>query len=205
VACQLIKKVLQDAKVHSRDVKGVAVSSALPSMVLVDRNNLPIHNAYNLMDKRATAQVEWLKKEIGEERIFQSSGYRLEDHPLLVNLLWEKQNRSDTFDSIAKVLTIDSYIVAKLTGETTTHFSAAAFYGVAYNLRKRNFDQALLDELDIKPTLLPDLYNCDDIVGQVTHEAARACGLQAGTPVAAGQVDCNAAWLGAGAISAGDF
>ncbi len=46
--------------------------------------------------------VAWLKEHIGEERIFQLSGYRLEDHPVLVNLLWEKRNRDHTFENIEK-------------------------------------------------------------------------------------------------------
>jgi len=42
-------------------------------------------------------------------------------------------------------------------------------------------------------------------VGEVTAEAAAATSLAAGTPVCAGQVDCNAGWSGAGAIEAGDI
>ena len=127
IICRLIQQTLKQANASAHDVKGSAVSSALPSMVLVDANNNPVHNAYNLMDKRAVAQVDWLKKNIGEERLFQLSGYRLEDHPLLVNLLWEKQNRADAFKTITKVLTIDGYITLKLTGVAATHYSAAAF------------------------------------------------------------------------------
>jgi xylulokinase len=39
----------------------------------------------------------------------------------------------------------------------------------------------------------------------VTGGAAAATGLAAGTAVAAGQVDCNASWIGAGATEIGDF
>ena len=204
-ACRLIRSCLQQASVAASDIKGLAVSSALPSMVMVDTEGHPIHRAYNLMDKRAVDQVEWLKKNIGEERIFALSGYRLEDHPLLVNVLWEKKHRPADFAHVRKVFTIDGYITAKLTGNASCHYSAAAFYGVAYNMRERHFDLSLLNELDIDPDLLPDLCECDDIVGRITAGAAAATGLSAGTPVAGGQVDCNASWLGAGAIAVGDF
>ncbi len=205
MTCRLIMQTLEKAQADAQDIKGIAMSSALPSMVLVDDEHRPIHNAYNLMDKRAAAQVEWLKNEIGKERLFQLSGYRLDDHPLLVNVLWEKHNRPDTFNSIAKVLTIDGYIALKLTGTAAANYSAATFYGVAYNLRLRSFDENLIKELQLDFDILPELFNCHDIIGEVTPEAARECGLCAGIPVAAGQVDCNAAWLGAGAISVGDF
>ncbi|NIO15232.1 MAG: carbohydrate kinase, partial [Xanthomonadales bacterium] len=70
--------------IEPEQIRGVAASSALPSLVMVDENGEPIHNAYNLMDKRATAQVDWLKENVGEERIFEVTKNRLEDHPAIV-------------------------------------------------------------------------------------------------------------------------
>jgi len=204
-ACRIIQTCLAQSHVKPQEIRGVAISSALPSLVMVDKAHRPLERAYNLMDRRAIGEVEWLKANIGEERLFQTSGYRVEDHPALVNLLWEKRNRPDSFQRVHKALTIDGYITLKLTGKPTLHYSAAAFYGVAYNVRERRFDEEMLEEIGISPALLPDLHDCDEIVGEVTREAAEATGLAAGTKVAAGQVDCNASWLGAGAVEVGDF
>lgn len=205
IACSLLQKTLRGAGAKGGDVRAVAVSSALPSLVMVDESGSPIHRAYNLLDRRARDVVDYLRNEVGEDRIFDISGYRLEDHPVIVNLLWEKRHRPETFHAIRYALSIDGYITMKLTGVASAHYSGAAFYGVAYNLRKRRFDEQLLDELGLAPALFPPLFNCDDIVGEVTQEAAEETGLAAGTPVAAGQVDCNASWLGAGATQEGDF
>jgi len=205
IACRIIRQAVGEARINPAEIRGIAVSSALPSLVMVDAGHNPIHRAYNLMDRRATAQVAWLKEKIGETRIFNLSGYRLEDHPALVNLLWEKRNRPDSFKRIYKALTIDGFITLKLTGQATLHQSGGAFYGVAFNLRKLCFDEAMLEEIGISPDILPDLYPCTAVVGQVTPQAAEQTGLVAGIPVAAGQVDCNASWVGAGAIAPGDF
>ena len=205
VACRLIRKAIADAGIDARCVKGVAASSALPSLVLVDRNGHPLANAYNLMDRRAAAEVRELKERIGEERIFDISKNRLDDHPAIVNLLWEKRNRPEVFGRIHKALTIDGFITLRLTGVPSCHYSGAAFYGVAYDLLKRRFDRELLAELGLDRDLFPDLYPCDAIVGEVTATAAVETGLAPGTPVAAGQVDCNAGWVGAGAIADGDI
>ncbi len=205
VACHLIKQALAEAGIGPKDIRGIAASSALPSLVLVDREHRPLHRAYNLMDKRAVHEVEWLKEHVGEDRLFPISGYRLEDHPMLVNVLWEKRHRPESFSSIYKALTIDGFITLKFTGKACASYSNAAFYGVAYNLRERRFETDLLEELGIDPSIMPALCNCDDIIGEVTPEAAAATGLVPGIPVAGGQVDCNASWLGAGAIEVGDF
>lgn len=205
VACRLIRACLQKAEVSPGEVKGVAVSSALPSLVLVDRSHTPVERAWNLMDRRAREEVAWLKERIGEERLFQVSGYRLDDYPCLVNLLWEKRKRPEGFARTWKALTIDGYITLRLTGRAILHYSAAAFFGVAYDLRRRCFDSQILDEIGVPAHMLPDLVECTEIVGSVTATAAADCGLAVGTPVAGGSVDCNASWLGAGAIEEGDF
>lgn len=205
VTCRLIKKCLADSNTSPHNIKGIAISSALPSMVMVDKNHQPVHRAYNLMDKRAVDEVKWLEKHIGTDRLFQLSGNRLEDHPVLVNVLWEKRNRPESFAQVKKVLTIDGYIALKLTGQATLHYSAAAFYGVAYDMRNRRFDETLFKEFGIDLHLLPELCDCTNIIGNVTEQAARETGLAPQIPVAGGQVDCNASWVGAGAISAGDM
>lgn len=203
VACRLIHQAIAQAGAAPRDIRGVAVSSALPSLVMVDRNGSPLHNAYNLMDRRATEEVVWLRERFGEELLFEISGNRLEDHPTLVNLIWELRHRPDAFREIDKALTIDGYITRKLTGLSALHHSGAGFYGPAYNLRERRYQADLLEAIGIPLETMPTLYDSTDIVGEVTAQAAAETGLAAGTPVAAGQVDCNAGWVGAGAIAPG--
>jgi xylulokinase len=203
--CRLVSETMNQTACRPSEIKAIAVSSALPSLVMVGRNHHPIHPAYNLMDKRATQEVTWLKENFGQDKLYELSGYKLEDHPVIVNLLWEKRNRPNAFKKIFKVLTIDGFITLKLTGRATLNYSAAAFYGVAYDLRRRKFDMLFLERLEIPPQIIPELYDCRQIVGEVTMEAGSETGLAAGTPVAAGQVDCNASWLGAGATDVGDF
>lgn len=205
VACELIKECVRKAGIDPREIKGIGTSSALPSMVMVDRNYQPVNNAYNLMDRRATGEVQWLKENIGEERIFTISANRLEDHPAIINLMWEKNNRPEAYRRIWKALTMDGYIRLKMTGKATINYSAGAFYGVAYNMLNGEFDENLLEEIGIDRELLPDAYRCEEIVGVLTREAAHQTGLVEGIPVAGGQVDCNAGWVGAGATREGDI
>lgn len=205
IACRIIRGSIAQAHIQPSEIKGIAVSSALPSMVMVDREHNPIHNAYNLMDRRAKKEVQWLKENIGEERIFRVSANRLEDHPTIVNLLWEKNNRPESFKNIYKALTIDGFITLKLTGKATLNYSAAGFYGVAYNVIQQKFDEDLMQDIGIDMALMPDLFRCEDIIGEITPKAATETGLVSGIPVAAGQVDCNAGWLGGGAIEEGDI
>jgi xylulokinase len=202
--CRLTRKVLATSGAPAREISGIAVSSALPSVVFVDAQGSPLPRAYNLMDRRATDEVDWLREHVGAERIFRVTANRLEDHPALVNLMWERDHRPDRFRTIARVLTIDGYVSFRLTGRATAHHSAAAFFG-AYDILRRRFDTDLVEAMGLDPGLLPDLCECRDIIGEVTPDAAADSGLAPGIPVAGGQVDCNAGWLQGGAIEPGDI
>ncbi len=204
VLCSLVKECIIKGGIDSKDIKAIGTSSALPSMVMVDANGNTIQNAYNLMDRRAIKQTEWIKRNIGEDAIFELTGNRLEDHPLIVNLMWERDNRPESFKRINMALTIDGYIRFKLTGKHSVNIPCAAFYGVAYDIRKHYFKQEVLDEIGISRDLLPEIYPCEEIIGEVTIQAARETGLAAGIPVAAGQADAPAGWMGSGAIEEGD-
>jgi xylulokinase len=205
IACHLIKSCLEQGHLNPQEIRGIAVSSALPSMVMVDKNHKPIERAYNLMDRRATKEVTWLKENIGEERIKKLTANRIEDHPSLVNLLWEKNNRPNSFQQIHKALTIDGFITLKMTGRPVVNYCAAPFYGVAYDLLNERFDAQMLADIGIDPVILPDLGRCEDIAGELTPEAAAETGLVPGIPVVVGQVDFNASCIAAGVTAEGDI
>jgi xylulokinase len=101
---------------------------------------------------------------------------------------------------IDQALTIGGYIVLR-------HWRAVVNCSrhPAYNLRNNEFSAEILDEIGLDRRLLPEVHSCEEIVGEVTATAAADCGLAAGTPVAAGQADACAGWIGAGAVELGDF
>lgn len=200
---EMVRECVTKAGIDSRDIKAIAISAASPGLVMIDRAGNPINMAYNLMDRRAVKETRAIGELIGKDRLFRVTGNRIEDHPALVNLMWEKNNRPNDYARIYKALTADGYIRFKLTGEATFHYSAGFGYGVAYDMRKKTFDQDILRRLDIDESILPRPTRSDEIIGEVTMEGA-ACGLAPGTQVAGGQLDCNASWLGAGAIREGD-
>jgi xylulokinase len=176
-ACEIIRECLVKTDINSREIRAVALSAAAPSLVMIDRNGNPINNAYNLMDRRAREEVRQIEEKIGGRRIFEVSGNRLEDHPILVNLLWEKNNRPADYARIYKAFTIDGYIRYRLTGESTFHLPAGLGYGVAYNMRTGVFEKDILETLGIDEGLLPRPTLTDEVIGTV-HKNGAECGLR---------------------------
>ena len=204
LACETIRDCIRKSGVKPEEIAAIGISSAQPCMVIVDKDANPINRAYNLMDRRAVEQVEWLRDNVGVDEIFQINGNRIEDYPTMVNIMWEKQNRPEDYKKIWKTLTIDSFVRLRMTGVAAMSYSHGGFWGVAYDVHNKCFDPELMEKMGIDMELMPELYPCEAIVGYVTEKAAKELGLVPGIPVCAGQVDCNAGFVGGGAITPGD-
>ncbi|MCL2864104.1 MAG: FGGY-family carbohydrate kinase [Lachnospiraceae bacterium] len=204
MACETIKECLQKSGVNPKDIAGIGISSAQPCLVMVDKAFNPINRAYNLMDRRATKEVQWLRDNIGTDQIFKVSGNRIEDHPTMVNLMWEKKNRPKDFEKVWKALTIDGFVRLRMTEKAAMSYSAGGFWGIAYDIIKKEYNSEIMQKIDMPIDIMADMFACEEIVGELTSKAAKETGLVPGIPICAGQVDCNAAWVGGGAIEPGD-
>jgi xylulokinase len=199
-----IKVSIEQSKVDPKDIKGVSISALSPACILVDKDLRPLQNAHIWMDRRATAECDWLKENIGEERVFKLSANPIDPYYATTKLMWEKNNRPDLYKKTYKFQTAADYPCMKLTGKAVTDYSNASLIGIAFDAVNRKWDTGLIEEIGLDPGKFPDAHPCDEVIGEVTKEAAKRTGLAAGTPVVAGTVDCNAAWVAGGAVDAGD-
>jgi xylulokinase len=200
---ETIRLSIRNAKVDPKDIKGVSISALSPACILVDRDLRPLQNAHIWMDRRATAECNWLRQNLGEERVFQVSANPIDPYYATTKFMWEKNNRPELYKRTYKVQTAADYPCLKLTGKAVTDYSNASLFGIVFDIVKRKWDEELIEEIGMDPAKFPDPYPCDEVVGEVTREAAEQTGLAPGTPVVAGTVDATAAWVAAGAIDSG--
>ena len=198
-----IRVSIQQSRVDPREIKGVSISALSPACILVDKDLRPLQNAHIWMDRRATAECAWLKREIGEERIFELSANPIDPYFATAKLMWEKNNRPDLYKQTYKLQTAADYPCMKLTGRAVTDYSNASLIGIAFDIVGRKWDERVIEEIGLDPAKFPEPYPCDEVIGEVTREAAGPTGLRPGTPVVAGTVDATAAWVAGGAVDAG--
>ena len=203
--CYLINKLLSGPSVSLQKIRGLCVSSSVPALIMIDKEGNPINLAYNFLDNRASDEIEWLKENIGSERIFNLTAFNPNEQPVITSILWEKNNRKQDYKRINKVVTPDGFLNLKLTENITLNYSCATFFGIAFDIVKKEFDQSILKEIGIDNNIIPDLYPCEDLIGEVTSKASKETGLPLGIPVIAGTVDAYAGWIGGGAIEEGDL
>ena len=203
-ACENVRRCVRDAGVDPKDIAAVAVSAAMPSMVVTGADGCAVGRAFNLMDRRAKAEAREVLDKLGEDGYFRITANRLEDHPSIVNLMWMMRNEPERYRKIRKIHSIDGYLTWRLTGVHNVNRSNAVFFG-AYDMKAGAFDRALIESLGLDAEMFPPVTDCAQVIGTVLPEAAEEIGLLPGTLVLSGQTDCNAGWLGGGATRPGDI
>ncbi len=200
--CKATSQLLKQEAIAPSSVKGIGIAYQMHGLVLVDKNQKVLRPSIIWCDSRAV--------EIGEQAFnVLGADYCL---PHLLNspgnftaskLKWVKENESDIYKQIDKVMLPGDYIAMKLTGEVCTTISGLS-EGVFWDFKKEALADELFDYYGIDKALIPSIKPTFSIQGKVTAAAAEATGLEAGTPVAyrAGDQPNNALTLNA--LNAGE-
>ena len=202
-----IRGVLHAAKVDPADIVGISISGLFSGAgVPVDKEFKPIRPAIIWMDRRAIEECEWIRREIGEDKIFKKTGNVIDPYYGFPKILWIKRHEPKNWERIYKLMTIYGYIIYKLTGVNCIDHSSAGNIGGIYDIHKRDWAEDLMEEMGIPRDFFPEKINCSkDIVGEITDEGAKATGLRKGTQVVAGGIDAPMSALSVTALNDGDL
>jgi xylulokinase len=200
--CEGIKDVLNISKIDPSQVAGIGIDGQSWSAIPVDKEGNCLHNTPIWMDTRARDIAARVTTYVGFDRIFQVAGNAFEPAYTTPKLLWFKENKPDIYEKTYKFLQSNSFIALKLTGSFTQDKSQG--YGLHFfNASTCTYDEELAEAFGISLDKVPDIYDCHEVVGTVTKEAARLTGLMEGTPVVAGGLDAACGTLGAGVYKVG--
>ena len=196
------KKVLSKKSINPSDIIAVAVTNQRETIVPVDKNGEPLHNAIVWQDRRSVKQCDEIRKIIGEKQIFDNTGLTIDPYFSGSKILWLKERKHDIFRKTYKFLLVHDYIVQKLTGEYVTDHSNAS-RTMLFDINKFEWSDSICEKLDISIDTLPKSNPSGMVIGEIIHQAAQVTGLKTGTPVVAGGGDQQCAALGLGVIREG--
>ena len=200
--CQGIREILDSSTIAPEEIAGIGVDGQSWSAIPVNAKGEVLHRTPIWMDTRAREICDRTKRLAGEDRIFDIAGNDFLPSYSTPKMLWFKENKPLVYEDTALFLQSNSYIVFKLTGEMSQDLSQG--YGIHFfDMEKLQYDEELADELGLSTKLVPRLFGCDEIVGEVTREASSLTGLLPGTPVVAGGLDAACGTLGAGVCATG--
>ena len=198
-----ISQVLRDGKIDPKSVKGVGLSGQMHGSVFLDSANQVVRPALLWNDQRTTDECAEIERRAGGR----AELLRMVANPALTGftapkILWLRNKEPQHFKNVRKVLLPKDYVRYRLTGEFATEVSDASGT-LLLDVSKRAWSTELLGKLDLDPSFLPNCYESFEVSGTLTAEAAKATGLNVGTPVVGGGGDQAAGAVGNGIVKAG--
>ena len=187
------------------DVKAICVSGLYGgSGIPVDAGMTPLHPCLIWMDRRASAEVAWVRRTVDLDRLYDITGNGVDSYYGFTKMLWLRENRPEIWGRTRYLLPPNAYVAHALTGEVAVDHSSAGNIGGVYDMRRRDWSTDMLDALGIPTAMMPErLVESSDVVGGLLPQWSSQLGLPAGTPVIAGGVDAAVATFAAGATRQG--
>jgi len=200
---QTIKEALAVSGIDPADIIAVAASSMREGIVLYDENSREIFACANV-DARASGEGPLLKETIPdiEEALYKISGQTF-SLGSIVRLLWVKNHRPDIYEKTKKMNMLNDWLTFKLTGLIASEPSNGCTTGI-FDLAKREWDNEILIKCGLKPNIFPPVYECGEVIGNISPECALETGLSEKTLVVSGGGDAQLGAVGIGCVKDGE-
>jgi len=130
--------------------------------------------------------------------IFQITGYQIIPFSTLFKMIWLRENDPKALNEAKTWLMMPGLLTHKLTGEFHIEPTSASTM-MAMNLEKRDWSESMLELAGLDPSFFPEWSEPGRIVGYVTDEAEKQCGIPSGVPAVAGGHDTQFALFSSGA------
>ena len=198
---QAIGSAERDHGVPPGSIGALSISHQRESFVPAAQS--PIGNALLWMDERAGGSLKELAALIDPERFRAATGKALSANLSYAKLAWLKRNQPELFSSAEIFLDTHAYVMRALTGEAVTGLGSADPTGL-FDMKERRWSGEILDSIGLDEGKLPRVAAPGTTAGTLTKDAACACGLPPGIPVAVGLGDGQSAGLGCGIMEPGE-
>lgn len=203
-ACLTSIKQVLDAKHNGATIAAVGIGGQMHSSVFLDKGGAVVRPALLWCDGRTTNECrEITKKAGGENKLRQWVCNPALEGFTLPKVLWLRNEEPDAFRRLAKVLLPKDFIRYRLTGKLASEPSDASGT-LMFDPAHLRWSREIMEAVGLPMSLLPDVGGSSEVLGEVTAEAARLCGLAAGTPVVGGGADNACGAAGVGAVTPGE-
>ncbi|RKS05240.1 glycerol kinase [Nocardiopsis sp. Huas11] len=197
----VVKNALQKSDITPDQVAAIGITNQRETTVVWDRETgEPVHNAIVWQDTRTGDLARELGGDQGQDRFRETCGLPLATYFSGPKLRWLLDNveglRGRAERGEVLFGTMDTWIIWKLTGRHVTDVTNAS-RTMLMNLHTLEWDQGILEAMDIPAAVLPEIRSSSEVYGQ-------ARGYLAGTPVASSLGDQHAALFGQTCFDPGD-
>lgn len=198
-----VRDVVAASGIAPSAVRGIGLSGQMHGSVFLDAAGNVVRPAILWNDQRTAEECVDIENAVGGRPEL----IRLAANPVMTGftapkILWLRKNEPDAFARTVKVLLPKDEIRRRLTGEFATEVSDASGT-LLLDVANRRWSAPLLDALDLNESLLPRVYESEEVTGRLSPAAAEELGLTTDCIVVGGAGDCAAGAVGNGIVRAG--
>ena len=190
-------QVIQESGIDPGDIIGVGVSAQMWNTLPVDEKGRPLTPMLSWLDLRSVKQADRLSAGDMPKFLYENTGNIPTAKDSIPKILWLKEERPEIWKETAYLLDCKEYMLFKLTGKIAIDLVGASVYFL-FNPHTKKWSEEVCRALDIPIGKLPPAFPCTEVIGEITPEAARQTGLNAGTPVVICAGDVAVAQTGSG-------
>ncbi|KGP89643.1 gluconokinase [Pontibacillus chungwhensis BH030062] len=200
-AMDSVRLALEKGSIKSKDVIGVGLSSAMHSLLCVDKQGRALSPSITWADRRSVNEAEYLKD--NHSTVYLRTGTPLHPMSPLSKLIWMKNHHYEPYQKAYKYVSIKEYVLYRWFGEFVVDYSVAASSGM-YDIHKQDWDETSLKLAGISRDQLSRVVPATHEMKGLSKEASDLTGLASSTPFIIGGSDGPLANLGIGAIEPGE-
>ena len=193
--CHVCRESISKAGVRPSDILAVSSAGQRQGVVFLDKDGDEIYGGPNT-DLRALIEGLAIDAEHGGE-LRRITGHSPAFLFAPAKLQWFKANRPDAYDRIATILTINNWILYRLSGRRVAEPSSDSDTGLV-DIGGSCWSPHLQKAFDLDQGFCPEMTAAGTRVGVVTGKAADQAGLAPGTLVVVGGADTQCGLLGMG-------
>jgi gluconokinase len=200
-----ISAVAQKAHVLPSQVLCVSFSSAMHSLIAVDKELKPLTQCIIWADNRSASYSDELRASGKGLDIYRKTGTPIHPMSPLLKLMWFRDHEPELFDTAYKFIGIKEYVFAKLFGgELVIDYSIASATGL-FNLEQLDWDADALAACGVRREQLPKPVSTTHVLQGLSADDASSLGVAIDTPFVVGASDGVLANLGVGAFEPGVY
>ena len=191
-------------KADLRRVRAIGIDCLCPGLVALDEKGRVLQNPILYSDRRSGAEAAQLQGMVSAPELFSITANTMTAGAISVtSMRWFMTNRPQSYEKTRWFGHINTYLLARLTGNVAIDPSNASYTGLFDTVGTRNWSELLCSRFSVDRSLLPPVRESTEVCGVLQNEALLARGIPAGTPVVIGAADTASAAVGCGVLRAG--
>lgn len=185
-------------------IGGISVASMGEAGFPLDAQGNVLHPAIAWYDMRTREQAQWWEDTLGSKQVYVITGQAL--HPMfgINKLLWLRSHEPEVFQRIDRWLSIEDFVLWKLSGSIATDYSIAS-RTMVFDQRTLTWSETLLKHAGVAVDWFPPAFPAGTPIGTIKKDVAEVTGLPQHTVVVTGGHDHLCGALAAGVIHPGQF